>query len=163
MIAAPPIPEPVSGPLPGIFSAPPPLRRFVQPDGWAIEISDRPEPVYLLCRSDEQEVPVPVRLTGHWNPATVSGRHFFLHHEPDAALDLVGVRRATYYIGRLAFPSGWAASPWLAGPSKKVLLRRLRDYAAEFQTERLSRSPALSRTTLRPSRERRIIPPHSPR
>lgn len=162
MIAPPPIPEPVDGPLPGILSPASPLQRFALADGWAIEISRKPESVYLLCRSDHTEIPVPLRHSGIWNPATLSGRHFFMRHEPDAAMDLVSVRQADHYIGRLAFPSGWAASPWFSGSARRPLLRRLELYADEFMQERLDRSPALMRATARRLSEPQASP-HTPR
>ena len=131
-----------------MLQSPPVLRRFPleEAPGYAIEVSDVPEAVYLLGRPDGSEVPVPCRLCGAWNPAVISGRHFFLSHEPDVALDLVSVRRADQHIGRLAFPSGWPASPWFAASSRKVLLRRLQEFTAAFLEVRLERSPATVRT-----------------
>lgn len=150
---APPYPEPVSALFAdgragtALLQSARPLRRFpvTEAPGFAIETSDGPEPVYLLGRSDSSEVPVPCRLCGTWNPAMLSGRHFFLAHEPDAALELTSVRRVQHHIGRLAFPSGWAASPWLSAPSRRQLLKRLHEFTTAFVEQRLERHPALSR------------------
>ncbi|GAB1345072.1 hypothetical protein MASR1M101_41990 [Gemmatimonas sp.] len=119
---APAYPEPLSlGLVPQdhdtqLLQDAPVLRRFPirEAPGFAVEVSDTPESVYLLGRPDGTEVPVPCRVCGTWNPAVLSGRHFFLSFEPDVALELSSVRRVTYHIGRLTFPSGWSASPWLA-------------------------------------------------
>ncbi|GAB1345101.1 hypothetical protein [Gemmatimonas sp.] len=150
---APAYPEPLSlGLVPQDHDTPllqdaPVLRRFPirEAPGFAVEVSDTPESVYLLGRPDGTEVPVPCRVCGTWNPAVLSGRHFFLSFEPDVALELSSVRRVTYHIGRLTFPSGWSASPWLAAPSRRLLLRRLHAFTEEFLNERLSKQSALSR------------------
>lgn len=150
---APPYPEPVSA---GLISQPdispilqdaPPLRRYpiAEATGYAVEVSDIPEPVYLLGTADGREVPVPCRVCGNWNPAVLSGRHFFLSFEPEVALELSSVRRVEHHIGRLTFPSGWSASPWLAASARRVLLRRLHEFTEAFLDERLATSGALSR------------------
>jgi hypothetical protein len=150
---APPYPEPVNAPREKrpdgsvLLHAAPPLRRFpiAEAPGFAVEVTDRPEAVYLLGTPDGTEIPVPCRLCGTWNPATISGRHFFYAWEPDVALELTSVRRVTCLIGRLAFPSGWAASPWFANTSRRTLLRQLSAFTAAFLDERLTKSSALAR------------------
>lgn len=109
----------------------PALRRLPLDDfpGFTLEISDRAEAVYLLGRADGSEIPVPMRCCGTWNPATVSGRHFFFAHEPDVALALTTVRQAEHYIGRLVWPSGFTASPWISHANSTLLLRRLSQVA----------------------------------
>ncbi len=152
---APPLPESVSLPPDvrrdgaALLQSSAPLRRYPvsAAPGFAIEVSDHPEPVYLLGDAASIETPVPCRVCGTWNPAVLSGRHFFLSFEPDAALEITSVRRVQHHIGRLAFPSGWAASPWLTAPSRKQLLKRLDEFTAAFVEQRLVRRPALSRTT----------------
>jgi hypothetical protein len=155
----PPPHEPVSAPIVSthhgdILQTSASLRRYpvVESPGFAVEVSDLPEPVYLLGRPDGAEVPVPCRVCGQWNPATLSGRHFFYAHEPDAALDLTSVRRVNFHIGRLVFPSGWMASPWFAAGSRRALLRQLHEFTSAFLEQRLTRSHALSRAI---ARERR--------
>ena len=127
-------PEPVSDAMRA-----PRLRRYPVSDapGFAIEASDAPEAVYLLGQPDGREIPVPARLCGAWNPATLSGRHFFLTHEPDAALSLVSVRTSQHHIGRLVFPSGFAASPWITAPTRRGLMRRLQHFCDAYLGDRL--------------------------
>ena len=141
---APPLAEPE--PLCDAMRAPR-LRRYPVrgADGFAIEASDTPEFVYLLGLPDAREIPVPTRLCGSWNPAVLSGRHFFLAHEPDAALSLTSVRTAPHYIGRLVFPSGMAASPWFSATSRRALMRRLQAFVDVFLGDRLELHPALQR------------------
>jgi hypothetical protein len=127
----------------------PRLRRFPVTDapGFAIEVSDAPELVYLLGQPNGREIPVPVRLCGQWNPAILSGRHFFLALEPDAALTLTSVRTAPHHIGRLVFPSGLAASPWITATSRRGLMRRLQQFCDAFLGDRLDADqPELHRT-----------------
>lgn len=157
---APPMPEPshavlLRTPAGDLLHTPPPLKRFpvTEAPGYAIEVSDLPEPVYLLERPDHTEIPVPMRMCGQWNGAVISGRHFFLPHEPETAMELLSVRLVQFHIGRLALPSGWSASPWLAAASRKGLLRRLHQFTEEFLDQRITRSQALSRAITRAHRD----------
>jgi hypothetical protein len=127
-------PEPISDAMRA-----PRLHRYPVRDaqGFGVEASDRPEAVYLLGLADGREVPVPARVCGTWNPAVLSGRHFFLAHEPDAALALVSVRTVHHFIGRLVYPSGFAASPWFSAQARRGLMRRLQQFCDAFLGDRL--------------------------
>lgn len=156
---APPLPERISAPIirtarGDVLHDAPALRVVPIPEvhGFALQLSTMPEHVYLLGHADGNEVCVPCRECGTWNPAVLSGRHFFLAHEPDWALDLTSVRRTQLYIGRLAFPSGTAASPWFCAHSAKSLHRRLLEFSADFLEQRIARSASLSRVITRPLR-----------
>ena len=154
---APPYPESVSGPPPignssgaVLLHAAPALQRYpiTGTAGFAIEVSTQSEPVYLLGDLHGRETPVPCRVCGTWNPAVLSGRHFFFSYEPDAVLDMTSVRRVQHHIGRLAFPSGWHASPWLSAPSRRQLMARLQEFAGAFLEQKLERRSALQRTVV---------------
>lgn len=137
-------PEPINDPMRA-----PRLRRYPVADAlhFAIEASDQAETVYLLGITNGREIPVPARLCGIWNPAVMSGRHFFLAHEPDAALDLTTVRKVQHHIGRLVFPSGIGASPWITAPSRRVLMQRIQRFCDAFLGDRLERDdPSLDRS-----------------
>lgn len=105
--------------------------------GFAIEVSAIPENVYLLGQPDGREIPVPARLCGRWNPALLSGRQFFMALEPDAALSLTSVRSVAHHIGRLVFPSGFGASPWITAPTRRGLMRRLQQFCDAFLGDRI--------------------------
>lgn len=111
-----------------------PLQRITLPaaPGFALLLSRKPEPVYLLGAPDGPEVPIPCRQCGTWNPALIGGRHFFRAWAPDVALELASVRQVDHYIGQLSFPSGWAASPWFSALHRKQLQRRLKDFTEAF-------------------------------
>lgn len=153
---APPRPESVNAPLQlmtdgtRMLLESVPLQRTPVPGfpGFALLVSMKPEPVYLLGRPDGSEVPVPCRICGTWNPTLIGGRHFFLAWVPDVALDMTSVRQVQHYVGQLAFPSGWAASPWYSAPQRKQLQRRLRDFTEAFLEPRIDATPALTRANL---------------
>lgn len=117
----------------------PSLRKYPVSDapGFAIEVSDVPEGVYLLGQLDGREIPVPARLCGRWNPALLSGRQFFMALEPDAALSLTSVRSVSHHIGRLVYPSGFGASPWITAPTRRGLMRRLQLFCDAFLGDRI--------------------------
>ncbi len=81
-------------------------------------------PVYLLEQPDGAERPVPCRACGESSAGTPA-RDFFRHMKPDGAPDVVAVRETRSFVGFVAFPSGWMATPWLVDADPEALRDRL--------------------------------------
>lgn len=95
------------------------------------------EPYYLLTTTYGASGIIPERHCGPCDPAGagVAAREFFQTHDFDLALDVERVERVTAFLGCVAFPSGFMASPWMADADLHALRCALRAWHDTFTGE----------------------------